>query len=152
LKKKIIISLIAVLIIIQFFRPQKNISAQPQPNAIEQHYTVPENVRTVLHPACYDCHSNNTEYPWYNNIQPVAWWLASHIKDGKKHLNFDEFNSYPADKKKKKLSQIKETIEKGEMPLSSYTLIHVNARLSEEQKNVILNWVQTMQATVDSTQ
>jgi hypothetical protein len=150
LKKKIIISLVAIFIIIQFFKPQKNISAQAQPSAIEQHYGVPENVRSILKPACYDCHSNNTEYPWYNNIQPVAWWLASHIKDGKKHLNFDEFDLYSPDKKKKKLSHIKETIEKGDMPLSSYTLIHTDARLSEEQKNIILNWVQTLQAKIDS--
>jgi hypothetical protein len=145
LKKKIILAVVAILIVIQFFKPSKNIASQPQPNAIEQHYNVPENVSAVLHPACYDCHSNNTKYPWYNNIQPVEWWLASHINDGKRHLNFDEFNSYPPDKKKKKLSEIKETIEKGEMPLSSYTLIHVDARLTEDQKKIILDWVKTVQ-------
>ncbi|MDH7460690.1 heme-binding domain-containing protein [Chitinophagaceae bacterium 26-R-25] len=150
MKKKIIIAVVTVLIVIQFFRPQKNVSSVPQKNAIEQHYNVPKNVRSVLQPACYDCHSNNTEYPWYNNVQPVEWWLASHINDGKRHLNFDEFNLYPLDKKKKKLSQIKETIEKGEMPLSSYTLIHTDARLSEEQKKIILSWVDSLQTSIGS--
>jgi hypothetical protein len=137
-------------VIIQFFKPTKNISAQPQPNAIEQHYAVPENVRSVLQTACYDCHSNNTRYPWYNNVQPVEWWLASHVNDGKRHLNFDEFNLYPVGKKKKKLSQIKETLEKDEMPLSSYTLIHTDAKLSTDQKVLILDWVKSMQAKIEA--
>jgi hypothetical protein len=150
LKKKIIIFVVAILVIIQFFKPSKNVSAAPQPNAIEQHYNVPQNVQSILHTACYDCHSNNTIYPWYNNVQPVEWWLASHINNGKRHLNFDEFYSYPLDKKRKKLSQIKETIEKDEMPLASYTLIHTDAKLSTDQKTQVLDWVKIMQATLPS--
>jgi hypothetical protein len=152
LKKKIIIVLVVLLILIQFSKPARNISSGLQPNAIEQHFNVPEKVQSVLKTACYDCHSNNTRYPWYNNVQPVEWWLASHINDGKKHLNFDEFNLYPADKKKKKLSQIKKTIEKHEMPLASYTLVHTDARLSVDQKELILDWVRTLESALESNE
>jgi len=146
--KKIAILLVVVLILIQLFHPQKNISSQPKPNAIEQHYTVPENVSTLLKNACYDCHSNNTTYPWYNNLQPVAWWLSSHVNDGKRHLNFDEFNLYTVEKKKKKLSEISKTIKEGEMPLSSYTLMHTNAKLSDEQKKEISEWATALEKQI----
>src|SRR5580765_4413932 len=89
--KKIILGLLVVLIIIQFFHPAKNVSTTPSPYNIATVYNVPSAVNTILSKACNDCHSNNTRYPWYNNIQPVAWWLNNHIVDGKKELNFDEY-------------------------------------------------------------
>src|ERR1051325_5848024 len=97
--KKILLILIVILILIQFIRPAKNIHAQPQPADISTIYTVPADVDTILVKACNDCHSNNTRYPWYNHIQPVAWWMKNHVDEGKEHLNFNEFASYPASKK-----------------------------------------------------
>lgn len=138
--KTVLFSLVAIFALLQLYRPARNISDGVSANAIERHYHVPQNVGTLLRTSCYDCHSNNTQYPWYNNIQPVALWLSSHIKDGKRHLNFDEFNTYPAEKKRKKLQEIAETVEKSEMPLSSYTLIHGDARLSVENKKVLIDW------------
>ncbi|MEX6690913.1 heme-binding domain-containing protein [Danxiaibacter flavus] len=143
--KKVIMLIAAVFIIIQFFRPQKNISSQVQANAIEQHYAVPQNVSTLLKTACYNCHSNNTSYPWYNNIQPIAWWLSGHVNEGKEELNFDEFNLYTVDKKKKKLHEITKSIKEGEMPLSSYTLIHTNAKLSKQQQDEITEWATSLE-------
>jgi len=138
--KKVIIALAIVLVLIQFYRPAKNQHPGLSVNAIETHYDVPEKVAALLRTSCYDCHSNNTKYPWYNNIQPVAFWLNSHVNDGKKHLNFDEFNSYTKERKTKKLKEIAETIENGEMPLSSYTLIHGNAKLTAADKQVLIDW------------
>ena len=135
--KKILLALAAVLVLIQFYRPEKNISTEQSADAIELHYNVPKNVGTILQTSCYDCHSNNTKYPWYNNVQPVASWLNSHVIDGKKHLNFDEFNAYPLDRKIKKLKEIGETLEENEMPLSSYTLIHGDAKLSDAEKKCL---------------
>jgi len=146
--KKIAIITIVALIVIQFVRPQKNISPQPQVNAIEQHYSVPPNVSSLLKTACYDCHSNNTHYPWYNNMQPIAWWLSSHVNEGKKELNFDEFNLYPTEKKKKKLSEIAKTMKKGEMPLSSYTFIHTDAKLSGKEQQEIIDWAKSLGETL----
>lgn len=138
--KRILRVFALIFVLIQFYRPAKNISDEQSANAIQLHYNVPQNVGILLRTSCYDCHSNNTKYPWYNNVQPVAFWLNDHIKDGKRHLNFDEFNTYPIEKKKKKLKEIAETIENGEMPLSSYTLIHDNAKLSVADKQVLIDW------------
>jgi len=142
--KKILLILAVILVLLQFYRPAKNVSDKEETNAIERHYSVPQHVSNMIKTSCYDCHSNNTAYPWYNNIQPVALWLNSHINDGKRHLNFDEFNSYPAEKKKKKLKEIAETIKKNEMPLSSYTLIHGNAKLSAVDKQVLIDWANAL--------
>lgn len=147
--KKIAVAVVLLLIIIQFFGTKKNISAIASENAIEKHYNVPPKIQELLKTSCYDCHSNNTTYPWYNNIQPVRWWLASHVTDGKKHLNFDEFNTYPATKKLKKLDEVAETINKGEMPLSSYTLIHGNAKLSVADKKEMETWVNDVKKKIN---
>ena len=74
-KKKILIAIAAVLVVIQFIRPEKNISDLNGPNEIGKHYTVPDNVQAILKQSCYDCHSNNTRYPWYANVEPVGWWI-----------------------------------------------------------------------------
>lgn len=133
---------VALLIIaIQFFDTDKNISVTPSENAIEKHYQLSSHVQGLLKTSCYDCHSNNTAYPWYNNIQPVKWWLANHVNSGKRHLNFDEFNTYSKEKKLKKLDEITKTVKSGEMPLSSYTVIHHNAKLSSADQSEIEKWV-----------
>lgn len=142
--KKVLFVLVVVLVLLQFYRPTKNVSAEVSVNAISQHYTVPNNVDKLLRVSCYDCHSNNTVYPWYSNVQPVALWLDDHIRDGKKHLNFDEFNSYPTERKQKKFKEIVETIDEGEMPMTSYTLIHHDARLSPEDKKILTDWAKEM--------
>lgn len=145
MKKKIIVILIIIFIAIQFFHPKKNIAEIPARYGIQ----APANIIRILKTSCYDCHSNNTSYPWYNNIQPVAWWLDKHIQSGKRHLNFDTFDSLPDAKKIKALKHIASTIQKDEMPLSSYTLIHRYAILSDEQKNIIIHWADSSAGAAD---
>ena len=148
--KKISIPIILIIFIaIQFFDVNPNKTAETSENAIEKKYSVPQNVRQILKTSCYDCHSNNTVYPWYSKVQPVKWWLANHINDGKRHLNFDEFGTYPKDKKLKKLDEVAETVNANEMPLSSYTVIHTNAKLSAEQKSIIQVWVKSMKGQIN---
>ncbi|HTN20723.1 MAG TPA: heme-binding domain-containing protein [Pelobium sp.] len=140
---KIILSvLLLVFILIQFIRPARNKKGQASPNRIDKVYTVPDNVKAVLKISCYDCHSNNTKYPWYANIQPGGWWLALHIKKGKSELNFDEFGTYSERKQISKLKAISNSIKDGTMPLNSYTLIHRDAKLSGVEKEMILNWIE----------
>jgi hypothetical protein len=141
LLKRIFLFLVLAFVAIQFFRPQKNIHEGMQANTIANVYPVSDTVHSILKTACYDCHSNNTAYPWYNNIQPVAWWLKHHVDEGKRELNFDEFASYSPRRKFNKLGKINEEVKEGGMPLSSYTLIHTNAKLSDEQKRLIAGWV-----------
>ncbi len=141
--------IVLFLIVIQFFDTDKNSAAVPSENAIEKHYVVPGHVQGLLKTSCYDCHSNTTSYPWYNNIQPVKWWLADHVNSGKRHFNFDEFNSYSKEKKLKKLDEVAETIREGEMPLISYTVVHQNAKLSDIQKSEIEQWVKEVKKQIE---
>lgn len=152
----LLIVILFIFIIIQFFQPEKNNNDVFTTNDITSVVDVPDSVQQVLDVACYDCHSNNTRYPWYTNIQPVGWWLQDHIKDGKRHLNFNEFAAIPPREGKstkerqiKKLHEIKETVEKGEMPLSSYTIIHKEAVLSKRQKQLIVTWADTAAAMLE---
>jgi hypothetical protein len=140
--------LLLAFIVIQFFRPAKNKAAGISTNDISTIYTVPENVQAVLKTSCYDCHSNNTVYPWYAEVQPVAWWLSEHVKDGKKDLNFSEFAGYPIRRQYKKLEEINELVKKDEMPLDYYLWIHKYAKLNEQQKLTLANWVVAVRATI----
>lgn len=146
--RKALIIFAIIILVIQIFRPDKNISVSPSVNTIEEHYPLPKQIGTLLKSSCYDCHSNNTVYPWYSNVQPFAWWLSSHVTDGKQELNFDEFNSYDVKKKKHKLDEVVEMIEKDEMPLSSYTLIHKKAVLSPQEKDQIIAWAKGLKAII----
>jgi hypothetical protein len=140
--KKIFIAVAVLFVVIQFIRPAKNLGTVDGPNDITHTVVVSPEVQSMLQKACNDCHSNHTEYPWYYNIQPVAWWLANHVNDGKRHLNFSEFNTYKTKRKLKKLKEVKEEIEDGEMPMDSYLWIHSNAKLSKTEKNSLYKWVE----------
>jgi len=142
--KKILLVLLMIFIIIQFFRPAKNLSDAVSQNDITLHFNLPENVQTILKKSCYDCHSNNTVYPWYNNVQPVALWLSNHVNDGKRELNFSEFASYAAKKQYRKLKTIIETIKKSEMPLNTYLWIHKDAILTNDQQTILSNWADSL--------
>lgn len=139
--KKILIVVVLVLVVIQFIRPEKNRSGNSDHN-IATAYKVPENVNKILQASCADCHSNKTEYPWYAEIEPVGWWLSSHVKDGKRHLNLDNFTSMRIAFQKKRMEDCIEQLKRGDMPLGSYTLIHRYAILSNAQKDTLIDWCQ----------
>jgi len=130
-----------IILAIQLLQPARNKSGQAVSNDFSETFTVPGNVQGILKKSCFDCHSSQTEYPWYIYIQPVGWWMDSHIRKGKEELNFSEFGSYSKRRQMSKLKSIGESIENETMPLPSYTLIHRKARLSNEEKSLILNWV-----------
>ncbi len=141
---------LAALIIIQFFQTEKNIdtSETAMANDITKVYAVPANVLKVLQNSCYDCHSNNTDYPWYDNIQPVSWWLHHHIEEGKRELNFNEFSTYRIRRQYKKMEEIIHEVKENKMPLSSYTLLHKEAVLNSESKSILINWAQAVMDTI----
>lgn len=147
--RKVLLTALFVLIFIQFFRPSKNTDATIQAHSIDKVYNVPQNVGKILQNACYDCHSNNTKYPWYVNIQPIAWWMDDHIKNGKRELNFSEFGSYTLKKQDHKLEEITEQIV-DEMPLASYTIVHRDAKLTAVQKKVLNDWVNELRKEIQS--
>lgn len=148
-KFKVFLWLLGILlIIIQFIRPAKNLNPAAQPGDITLTYPTPAYVQVILKKACYDCHSNNTAYPWYANIQPVAWWLNSHITDGKRHLNFNEFTTYRVAKQYHKLEETSELVEHREMPLASYTWIHTDAKLNDEERKQVTDWCESVRAII----
>jgi hypothetical protein len=147
--KKIFLVLLVLLVLAQLIpRPAKNINPAITPNDITQVMPVPENVQAILKKSCYDCHSNNTVYPWYASIQPVALFLNNHIVEGKGELNFSEFGTYKAKRQHRKLEEIIDEVKENEMPLSSYTLIHGDAKLTIEQRQAITDWALAAQKTI----
>ncbi|MCG3166468.1 MAG: hypothetical protein POELPBGB_02247 [Bacteroidia bacterium] len=146
--KIVLILLLSSLIIIQFFGIKKNQSSGDQPNHISKQFNVSAEVETILKTSCYDCHSNNTVYPWYSSIQPVAWWLQGHVNEGREELNFDEFATYNPRRQFKKMEETEEMLLEGEMPLSSYIIIHSDAVLSASQKETITNWTKSIRQEI----
>lgn len=150
-KKNILLGFVGILVLIQFIRPARNESVGVSTNDITKQYLVPDNVQKVLKTSCYDCHSNNTKYPWYTNIQPLGWWINHHIEEGKQELNFSEFATYKPKKAAHKLEEVGEAVSDHWMPLESYTLIHKDAILSEDDTKAITSWAKALQDTITKT-
>ena len=138
--KKISIGLIAVLVIIQFFRIDKTNPVIIQENDFITITNPPENVSVILKTSCYDCHSNETKYPWYTNISPLSWWIKDHINEGREELNFSEWGTFKEKRKNHKLEECIELIDEDEMPLSSYLITHGDAKLTADDKGFLLEW------------
>lgn len=138
--KKILLGLLVLFIVAQFFRPEKNEGdlASISPFLKE---TMPSNeVHGILKETCFDCHSSFTRYPWYSQITPVNYWMAEHIENGKRHLDFSKWADYSVKKKDHKLEELIEMVADKEMPLESYTWIHADARLSDAQIQQVTDW------------
>lgn len=144
-----IVKIIALILLVGF------VGIQFVPTDLNQSNTVPktdfvlvnntpENISALLQESCYDCHSNNTQYPWYNKVQPVAWFLEDHIDEGKAELNFNEWDTYSNRRKKSKLKSITSQINDNEMPLASYTLFHKDAKLSKSEKALIIDYMKNL--------
>ncbi len=149
--KKVLVGLLMLFGIMQLLQPTKNVSEGVSENDISKAYAMPVNVQDVLTKKCYDCHSNNTHYPWYIHIQPIGWWMASHIKDAKDELNFSEFKTYDEKRASRKLLELAEEVTEGSMPLKSYVWLHADAKLADEEKRVITEWVRSL-GVVESEQ
>ena len=130
--------MLIALVIIQFIRPEKNNSGYENVVFFENETKPSLQVATILKENCYDCHSDQTEYPWYAEIAPFSLWLSEHIIDGKKHFNVSAWQKYSIKKKEHKLEEVIDMIEDNEMPLWSYTFLHGN--ISEADKKLLLQW------------
>ena len=150
MRKKILLSLLVIFLVIQFIHPEKNKAEGPQPNYIGNSFSIPSDVKSILQKACNDCHSNNTVYPWYTKLQPVDWWLDKHVRNGKKHLNFDEYINQSLRSQYHKMEETIEMVKEGEMPLDSYTWTHKDAILTDAEKNAIINWAEGIKKDMES--
>lgn len=147
-KNKILGIFLAALALIQFVRPIPNQSATTEATDITNVYEVPSAVHAVLMQACFDCHSNNTQYPWYSHVQPLGWWLQGHVDEGKQALNFSVFGSYKQEDHAVIFSEIDEVLREGSMPLKSYQLAHPEARLTTEEVLLVSNWASSLERQI----
>lgn len=147
---KILLGLFAILLILQipFFNPEKNYTDEKPIAELTKKYKVPMDVQMHLYNACYDCHSNYTEYPWYYNIQPLSWWMDKHIDEAKRELNFSEFANYSPKRAAHKFHEIAEVMEYRAMPLEYYVNMHDKAKLTNAQYEAVINWAKKMEEEV----
>lgn len=130
--------LILVFVVLQFFPIDKtNPSFNPDDDFIAME-NPPEHIATIIKDACYDCHSQQTEYPWYTNVQPVGWWIKGHFQNGRKALNFSQWRQYNEEDKSRGLAEMAEEVEATKMPLLTYWIMHPEAKLSEEKRSELV--------------
>lgn len=134
--------LLIVFVVAQFLRPQKNLGDEAMTEFFLAETNTPEEISLILDESCFDCHSNNTHYPWYNAITPVNYWLSNHINKGKKHLDFSKWKDYTYKQKIHKLEEITEMVEDKSMPLNSYLWVHDEAELNQDEIDQITAWVE----------
>ncbi len=144
--KKIVYFLLLIFVIAQFFGPEKNEGELTSLSTFLTETNPPEDVKMILKNSCFDCHSDKTSYPWYNKITPVNYWLADHIKVGKKKLNFSKWSEYSLKRKEHKMDELHEEVEKKKMPLDSYTWTHTEANLTQDQINAVVSWGKKVQS------
>lgn len=146
--KYLLLILLILFIAIQFFGIEKSVPEYDESGDFLSEFNPPSDVVTIFRSACYDCHSYETTYPWYSNVQPFGWWLQGHIDEGRDEMNLSlwiEFSRSDADHL---LEEIGEVVEEEEMPLPSYTYVHSEARLSDEQRESLTNWVAELRTSL----
>lgn len=144
--KKILLFLLVPLIIAQFFGPDKNEGDIASVEAFFEETNPPEDVKLILKESCFDCHSSVTKYPWYNNITPVNYWMAEHVKNGSKHFNMSKWADAPVKRKDHKFEELIEMVEEKEMPLASYTWMHSYANLTDTQRESMISWAKQVRS------
>lgn len=137
-----LISLAAVLILIQAVRPARTNPPVDGARTLHAKMQVPSDIDAILKRSCYDCHSHETRWPWYSNIAPASWLVASDVSEGREHLNFSDWAQYDTDDAEDLFEEIAKEVRKGAMPLSSYTFLHSEAKLSETDKRRLIEWAE----------
>jgi len=142
------LGLLILIIGIQFIRPPKNQQEGISANHISRQFPIPDEVKPILEKACNDCHTNNSRYPWYFNIQPVGIWMNGHIKEGKEHLNLSEFTNKRPRVQFHKMEEIIELVKEKAMPIDSYTWTHKDARLTVAERSKLMEWAGSVMDTL----
>jgi hypothetical protein len=111
---------------------------------VGQEVPAPDGVRAILRTSCYDCHSNDTVWPWYSRVIPSKWFVRQHVAEGRRHLNFSTWGEYSPDRAARKLDEVVEMVEDGVMPLKSYLRMHGDAVLSAEDAAAMVEWAREL--------
>jgi len=138
--KLLILVLLIAVVIIQFIPNDKPEVVLTNENDLIYNNQLPEKIRVMLKESCYDCHSNETIYPWYSNVAPVSWLVVRDIKLGRDELNFSHWESQSKIDKAKNLDKIIDEVTDENMPMPIYTIMHANAKLSDDDRRLITEW------------
>jgi hypothetical protein len=138
--KRSVLILIALAMVIQVARPAKTNPASDPRQHIQAVLPVHPEIAAAFARSCNDCHSNTTVWPWYSNVAPVSWLLASDVNEGRQELNFSTWGAYDPQKQRKLLGEICEQVKEGEMPEIQYTFMHPKARLTDADRRTICSW------------
>lgn len=140
------ILLIATFVFIQFFSIDKNNPSSPVEKDLLQMENPNPEIAQMLRSSCYDCHSNETVWPWYSNLAPVSWMLKDHVDEGRSKLNFSNWGDLSRKDRIFTIEKIMEEIEDGEMPIKGYVMIHKDAKMSDEQQAQLFAWLESVQS------
>jgi hypothetical protein len=140
LLKKVVLVFVVVFIIAQFFRPEKNSGALVSMDYFYAETNPPAEVKRILESSCNDCHSDVTQYPWYNNITPMNYWFAERINDGKQYFNISKWEGNSTKLKDNKFKRLIELIETKEKPPKLYKWTHKDVKLTSEQRALLIEW------------
>ena len=146
------ISLLALFAAIQLIRPARTNPPVDESQTIFARTQMTPQVATILNRSCVDCHSNKTVWPWYTNVVPVSWFIVNHVNTGRGLLNLSEWGRYDQDRQSRKLRQICDQVEDGNMPLSSYTPVHPGSKLSAEDKKTLCDWTDAERERLSSNE
>ena len=139
---KVVLVIALVLVAIQLVPvPREN---PPVTAAIQ----VPAEVRSLLEVSCYDCHSHQTMWPWYSRVAPVSWLVYRDVREGREELNFSVWGEYDDSGRDHKLEELEEKVSEGEMPLKIYLALHPEARLSDADRQTLVDWARTERAAI----
>ena len=147
--RRVLIGAFLLLLFAQAIRPDRSVPATDEGLDYITLTQPPAAVADLLHNACYDCHSYQSEYPWYSQVAPVSWWIQNHIDEGREHLNFSIWGEYNAKKQAHKLEECWEEVGEKKMPLNSFTWAHPEARLTSGQRQELVAWFKGSAGTTE---
>jgi hypothetical protein len=150
--KKILIGVAVLAVAVQVFRPSRDNPVAEPALAAASHLRIPPRVAAILRTSCFDCHSNETQWPWYSNVAPASWLLARDVSQGRRHLNFSEWGRYPQSRQVSLLGNIAEEVSGEGMPYPPYLILHSDARLSKATRDTLVAWANDEQDRLFSQQ
>ncbi len=148
MKKFLLYFLLPAFVVLQIFQPERNTSIENFVTDIGNTHKMPDSIENIITSICYDCHSNNTEYPWFTNIQPIGWYVNNKVTHGKKNLNFSEFGKLTIELQAKKLDQVSEALTQKNMPPNSYMRYNKAANLTDAQRKMLSDWAIQLKAKI----
>ena len=142
----VFIILVCAFVVIQFIRPARTNPVIDPTQTIESRLQVSPQAEAIFDRSCNDCHSNKTRWPWYTNVAPVSWFVIGHVNDGRSAMNLSAWGGYDKDKQSRRLRDMCEQVQDGEMPLNTYTPLHPGSKLSADDVKTLCDWANAERA------